>query len=96
MAKKLVNAIDIPMTMTSLELVDFINASRNEGEAEVRHSDFLVKVESCALYLVINPLFTPTFFSEESLLISDSTCSISLCIFFTSYSLSLSSSSSSR
>ncbi|MFM8341756.1 MAG: hypothetical protein ACKN9F_06010 [Methylomonas sp.] len=30
--------------MTSLELVDFINASRKEGEAALAHSDFLKKV----------------------------------------------------
>lgn len=45
MATNLPLAMNMPVTMTSLELVDFINASRNEGEAEVRHSDFLVKVE---------------------------------------------------
>ena len=31
-------------TMTSLELVDFINASRAEGEAELRHDSFMAKV----------------------------------------------------
>lgn len=36
----LVNTI----TMTSLELVSFINSSRAEGEAVLRHSDFLEKV----------------------------------------------------
>ncbi|MFM8341893.1 MAG: hypothetical protein ACKN9F_06700 [Methylomonas sp.] len=30
--------------MTSLELVDFINANRKEGEAALAHSDFLKKV----------------------------------------------------
>lgn len=33
-----------PVTMTSLELVDYINSQRGEGEAELRHSDFLAKV----------------------------------------------------
>lgn len=30
--------------MTSLELVEFINGQRKDGEAELRHSDFLAKV----------------------------------------------------
>ena len=33
-----------PVTMSSLELVDYINSQRGEGEAELRHSDFLAKV----------------------------------------------------
>ena len=33
-----------PVTMTSLELVDFINAQRKEGEAELRHDNFMAKV----------------------------------------------------
>lgn len=32
------------VTMTSLELVDFINSQRGEGEATLAHSDFLKKV----------------------------------------------------
>ena len=32
------------ITMTSLELVDFINQQRKEGEAVLRHADFLTKV----------------------------------------------------
>ncbi|WKN20842.1 phage antirepressor KilAC domain-containing protein [Azotobacter vinelandii] len=32
------------VTMTSLELVDFINSVRGEGEAELQHKDFLAKV----------------------------------------------------
>lgn len=32
------------VTMTSLELVDFINGQRSESEPELRHSDFLEKV----------------------------------------------------
>jgi hypothetical protein len=31
-------------TMTSLELVDFINGQRGEGEAELRHDHFMAKV----------------------------------------------------
>lgn len=31
-------------TMTSLELVDFINSQRGEGEAELRHDHFMAKV----------------------------------------------------
>lgn len=31
-------------TMTSLEIVSYINSTKNEGEAELRHSDFLIKV----------------------------------------------------
>ncbi len=42
-----------PVTMTSLELVDFINSQRKEGEAELQHKHFLEKVplvlgEGCA------------------------------------------------
>lgn len=33
-----------PITMTSLELVDFINQQRKEGEAVLRHDDFMRKV----------------------------------------------------
>lgn len=32
------------ITMTSLELVDFINSERGEGEAELRHDHFMAKV----------------------------------------------------
>ena len=32
------------LTMSSLEMVSYINSSRKPGEAEVRHADFLVKV----------------------------------------------------
>jgi hypothetical protein len=32
------------ITMTSLELVDFINGERAEGESELRHDHFMVKV----------------------------------------------------
>lgn len=35
---------DNAITMTSLELVDFINGERGEGEAILAHSDFLKKV----------------------------------------------------
>lgn len=35
---------DCAVTMTSLELVDFINSQRGPGEAELRHADFLAKV----------------------------------------------------
>ena len=33
-----------PATMTSLELVEFINASRKDGEVELRHDHFMPKV----------------------------------------------------
>ncbi|WP_411887342.1 hypothetical protein [Hydrocarboniphaga effusa] len=33
-----------PVTMTSLELVDFINGQRKEGEPELRHDSFMAKV----------------------------------------------------
>lgn len=33
-----------PITMTSLELVDFINSQRGPGEAELLHKNFLAKV----------------------------------------------------
>lgn len=32
------------ITMTSLEMVEFINSQRRDGEAELRHADFLAKV----------------------------------------------------
>lgn len=32
------------VTMTSLELVDFINSQRGAGEAELRHDHFMAKV----------------------------------------------------
>jgi hypothetical protein len=40
------NAIStsFPITMTSLELVDFINGQRGEGEAVLRHDSFMGKV----------------------------------------------------
>ena len=34
-----------PVTMTSLELVDYINSQRGEGEAELQHKHFLEKVQ---------------------------------------------------
>jgi len=33
-----------PITMTSLEMVEFINSQRKEGEAELRHDHFMAKV----------------------------------------------------
>ena len=39
-----VPADDVPLTMTSLELVDFINSERAEGEPELRHDNFMAKV----------------------------------------------------
>lgn len=38
------NLVNTNVTMTSLELVSFINSSRAEGEAALRHSHFLEKV----------------------------------------------------
>ncbi len=32
------------VTMSSLELVEFINSQRGEGEAELRHDNFMAKV----------------------------------------------------
>lgn len=40
----IINIANTTVTMTSLELVDYINASRKEGEAKLAHSDFLKKV----------------------------------------------------
>ena len=34
-----------PVTMTSLELVDYINSQRGEGESELRHDHFMAKVQ---------------------------------------------------
>ncbi|SFB74478.1 Phage antirepressor protein YoqD, KilAC domain [Polaromonas sp. OV174] len=38
------NQLTSTVTMTSLELVDFINSQRGEGEAELRHDHFMAKV----------------------------------------------------
>lgn len=35
---------DTPVSMTSVELVDYINSERAEGESKLEHSDFLKKV----------------------------------------------------
>ncbi|AMC36622.1 hypothetical protein [Janthinobacterium sp. B9-8] len=43
-------------TMNSIELVSFINASRNEGEAELRHDSFMDKVPK-----VLGELLAPKF-----------------------------------
>lgn len=40
----LLKPADSPITMTSLELVEFINGQRGEGEATLAHSDLLKKV----------------------------------------------------
>lgn len=40
----LMNTGGFPVTMTSLELVDYINSQRAEGEAELRHDHFMAKV----------------------------------------------------
>lgn len=40
----LIKATPNEVTMTSLELVEFINFQRNEGEAVLRHADFIAKV----------------------------------------------------
>jgi hypothetical protein len=38
------NPAQTPVTMTSLELVDYINSQRGEGEVELRHDHFMAKV----------------------------------------------------
>lgn len=40
----LINTNQESVTMTSLELVEFINSQRGEGEAELRHDHFMAKV----------------------------------------------------
>ena len=40
----LINRNTEAVTMTSLELVEFINSQRGDGEADLAHSDFLKKV----------------------------------------------------
>lgn len=40
----LIKATPNEVTMTSLELVEFINSQRKEGEAVLRHADFIAKV----------------------------------------------------
>jgi len=36
--------LNMTVTMTSLELVEYINSQRKDGDAELRHADFLAKV----------------------------------------------------
>lgn len=36
--------IGIAPTMSSLEMVDYINSQRGDGEAELRHDNFMAKV----------------------------------------------------
>lgn len=40
----LLKPTDSPITMTSLELVEFINGQRGAGESELRHDNFMTKV----------------------------------------------------
>lgn len=42
--KDLMVVDDVAVTMTSLEMVEFINSQRGDGEAELRHRDFTAKV----------------------------------------------------
>lgn len=35
-----------PVTMSSVELVEVINSLRGEGRAELRHDNFMVKIEN--------------------------------------------------
>jgi hypothetical protein len=44
LAQPLVQSGAAVVTMTSLELVDFINSQRGPGEAELRHDHFMAKV----------------------------------------------------
>lgn len=44
------------VTMTSLELVEFINGQRKEGEAELRHDHFMAKVPQ-VLGVEVAPIF---------------------------------------
>ena len=46
-------------TMTSLELVDFINSERAEGEAELRHDHFMAKVPKVLVEGVSQNFRTP-------------------------------------
>jgi hypothetical protein len=38
------NLVNTNVTMTSLELVEFINVSRVSGDSELRHDHFMTKV----------------------------------------------------
>ncbi|WP_293932155.1 hypothetical protein [Iodobacter sp.] len=53
------------VTLSSLELVDFINASRKEGEAELRHDHFMAKVPK-VLGEDLSPKFLGTAFYVAS------------------------------
>jgi hypothetical protein len=52
-------------TMTSLELVDFINASRKDGEAELRHDHFMAKVPK-VLGKEAAPKFRDTYIGKDN------------------------------
>lgn len=52
------------VTMTSLELVDFINSQRKEGEAVIRHADFLAKAPK-VLGSEYNEKFRSTYIAEN-------------------------------
>lgn len=55
-------------TMTSLELVEFINSQRGEGEAELRHDHFMVKVPK-----VLGEKAAPNFSGTASYLVNGAT-----------------------
>ena len=52
------------VTMTSIELVDFINSMRKEDESELRHSHFLAKVPT-VLGLEYSRIFGSTYIAEN-------------------------------
>lgn len=56
----LININSETVTMTSLELVDFINAQRGEGESELRHDHFMAKVPQ-VLGETVAPNFRGTY-----------------------------------
>jgi phage antirepressor YoqD-like protein len=52
--------IGIPPTMSSLEMVDYINSQRGDGEAELRHDNFMAKVPQ------VLGVFAPKFLGTQT------------------------------
>jgi phage antirepressor YoqD-like protein len=65
MSNLILNCKNEVLTMSSLELVDFINASRKEGEAELRHDHFMAKVPK-VLGKEAAPKFRGTYIGKDN------------------------------
>lgn len=61
MMKDLITAKTSQTTMSSLELVEFVNSLRLEGEPEVRHDNFMAKVPK-----VLGENHAPTFLGTQT------------------------------